>query len=187
MIARPLLERLDAVRGEVNLIVLRPPTLDALQYALAQANAQGQPFHVVHFDGHGVLTGRRTARAGAPLRHAGGEGILSFENRVGGAHRVPATRVAQVLADAKVPVVVLNACQSGAVGEDLEAAVATSLLKGGIASVVAMAYSVFAVAAAEFMAAFYEQLFAGDTVTAAVTAGRRRLYRSYSPSDSGLM
>jgi len=40
-----------------------------------------------------------------------------------------------------------------------------------------MAYSVYAVEAAEFMAAFYERLFAGDTVSAAVTAGRQRLFR----------
>lgn len=58
-------------------------------------------------------------------------------------------------------VVVLNACQSGAVGKQLEAAVATRLLQDGAASVVAMAYNVYAVAAAEFMAAFYERLFAG--------------------------
>ena len=31
MVARPLLERLDAVRGEVDLTVLRPPTFDALK------------------------------------------------------------------------------------------------------------------------------------------------------------
>ena len=77
-----------------------------------------------------------------------------------------------------MPVVVLNACQSGAVGKELEAAVATRLLQEGIASVVAMAYTVYAVAAAEFMAAFYERLFAGDTVSAAVTAGRQRLFRA---------
>ena len=71
--------------------------------------------------------------------------------------------------------VVLNACQSGAVGKELEAAVATRLLRGGAESVVAMAYSVYAVAAAEFMAAFYERLFVGDTVSAAVTAGRHQL------------
>ena len=64
-----------------------------------------------------------------------------------------------------MPVVVLNACQSGAVGKELEAAVATRLLREGVASVVAMAYSVYAVAAAEFMAAFYERLFAGGTVS----------------------
>jgi CHAT domain-containing protein len=145
---------------------------------------------VVHFDGHGVLVGRRVAGAGLPLSFAEppGEGILSFEEPDGGADQVPSSRVAQVLAEAKVPVVVLNACQSGAVGKDLEAAVATSLLKAGVASVVAMAYSVYAVAAAEFMAAFYERLFAGDTVTAAVTAGRRRLYqRNKRPSPKGEM
>lgn len=51
---------------------------------------------------------------------------------------------------------------------------------------VAMAYSVYAVAAAEFMATFYERLFAGDTVTAAVTAGRRRLFQHDGrPSPKG--
>ena len=37
MIARPPLERLDAVRGQVDLVVLRPPTLDALRDTLAGA------------------------------------------------------------------------------------------------------------------------------------------------------
>ena len=36
---------------------------------------------------------------------------------------------------------------------------ATRLLEAGAAAVVAMGYSVYAVAAAEFMAAFYEALF----------------------------
>ena len=85
-----------------------------------------------------------------------------------------------------MPVVVLNACQSGAVGKELEAAVATALLQAGCAAVVAMAYSVYAVAAAEFMAAFYETLFAGDTVSPAVTAGRRRLFdHDGRPSPKG--
>jgi len=188
MIARPLLERLDAVRGEVDLVVLRPPTLEALQATLASAAEAGTPFQVVHFDGHGVLRGPRAAGAGAPLSFGGPgeEGVLVFEKRGGGADEVPASRVAQVLALAKVPVVVLNACQSGAVGKDLEAAVATRLLAAGIASVVAMAYSVYAVAAAEVMAAFYERLFAGGTVTAAVTAGRQQLYRANKrPSPKG--
>ena len=80
----------------------------------------------------------------------------------------------------------LNACQSGAAGKQLEAAVATRLLQGGVAPVVAMACSVYAVAAAQFMAAFYERLFAGDTVSAAVTAGRQRLFRHPGrPSPKG--
>jgi hypothetical protein len=38
-----------------------------------------------------------------------------------------------------------------------------------------LSYSVYAVAAAEFMTAFYERLFAGDPVSAAVTSGRKRM------------
>src|SRR5215469_16515735 len=64
MVARPLLERLDAVRGEVHLTVLRPPTFDALKETLASAAASGEPFHVVHFDGHGVMAGGGGAGSG---------------------------------------------------------------------------------------------------------------------------
>ncbi len=66
MVARPLLERLDAVRGRVELTVLRPPTLDALARTLAAAREAGTPFQIVHFDGHGVLAGA-DARAVADL------------------------------------------------------------------------------------------------------------------------
>ena len=190
MIARPLLERLEAVRGRVELVVLRPPTLDALAEALQEAAETGEPFQVVHFDGHGVLAGRRSAGSGAPgmYQDPAPEGTLVFQAADGGRDPVPASRVAQVLAGARVPVVVLNACQSGAVGKELEAAVATRLLRGGAASVVAMAYNVYAVAAAEFMAAFYERLFAGDPVSAAVTAGRQRLFvHPGRPSPKGML
>ena len=191
MIARPLLERLDAVRGQVGLVVLRPPTLEALRDALGEAVAAGEPFHVVHFDGHGALPGPRAGGGGPGGRPVmmtgpGAEGVLVFEKPGGGSDKVAASKVAAVLKVARVPVVVLNACQSGAVGKDLEAAVATRLVRDGCAAVVAMAYSVYAVAAAEFMAVFYERLFAGDTVSAAVTAGRRRLFeKDGRPSPKG--
>jgi tetratricopeptide (TPR) repeat protein len=192
MVARPLLERLDAVRGEVALTVLRPPTFDALIQVLRQAADAGQPFHVVHFDGHGVmLPGRAGGGAlvgGRPttMIEPGGEGVLAFEKPGGGSDLIGAAKVAAALARGRVPVVVLNACQSGAVGKELEASVATALLKAGCAAVVAMAYSVYAVAAAEFMAAFYESLFAGSSVGQAVGAGRARLFeRDGRPSPKG--
>jgi len=127
-IARPLVERLPAVRGAVDLVVLRPPTLDALAAALAEADEAGEPFRVVHFDGHGVQSTQA-------------EGTLVFQGPDGGPDHVSASRVAQVLAAAQVPVVVLNACRSGAVGKELGATVATQLLAAGTSSVVAMAYS----------------------------------------------
>ncbi|WP_335581497.1 CHAT domain-containing protein [Streptomyces sp. KLMMK] len=171
MIARPLLRRLEAVRGRVEVEVLRPPTLEALAERLRTAREAGTPFQIVHFDGHGALTD---------------EGVLVFERPGGGADHVGADRIARVLADARVPVVVLNACQSGAVGKQLEAAVATRLLAGGASAVVAMSYSVYAVAAAEFMTAFYERLFAGDTIGEAVRAGRAQMARRPGrPSPKG--
>jgi tetratricopeptide (TPR) repeat protein len=188
MIARPLLDRLRAVRGEVDLVVLRPPTLDQLALTLRRASEEGAPFHVVHFDGHGRQNGKRFPASDPRDVYQGrpGEGVLLFEKPDGGADDVPASAVAQVLTDAKVPVVVLNACQSGAIGKELEAAVATRLLQEGTASVVAMAYTVYAVAAAEFMAAFYEALFRGEPVSAAVTAGRKRMARNNDrPSRKG--
>jgi CHAT domain len=135
MIARPLLERLEAVRGAVDLVVLRPPTLEALRTELTAAGAAGAPYQVVHFDGHGVMPGR-PGGAASPLMFAAaaGEGVLVFEKPGGGADHVAASRVAQVLTDANVPVVVLNACQSAAVGKELEAAVATRLLREGVAA-----------------------------------------------------
>ncbi len=192
MVARPLLERLDAVRGQVDLTVLRPPTLDALAQAVRQAADAGAPFHVVHFDGHGAMPGRATGggapRARPAMMAGAGDGMLAFERPGGGSDYVTASKVAAVLAEGKVPVVVLNACQSGAIGKELEASVATALLKAGCAAVVAMAYSVYAVAAAEFMAAFYESLFAGASVGQAVAMGRRRLFgHDGRPSPKGDM
>jgi hypothetical protein len=89
MVARPLLERLAAVRGEVDLTVLRPPTFDTLRQAVREVADAGVPFHVVHFDGHGVMPGRSGGGGsvvdGRPAMMAGrGEGVLAFEQPDGG-------------------------------------------------------------------------------------------------------
>lgn len=171
VIARPLLRSIASARIAVDLTVLRPPTLDALAERLRDARAAGAPFQVVHFDGHGT---------------AAGEGALVFERAGGGADYVTARRLAAVLTAAGVPVAVLNACQSGAIGKRLEAAVATGLLAGGVAAVVAMSYRVYAVAAAEFMTAFYDRLLAGGTIGEAVRAGRSRMAQKPGrPSPKG--
>jgi hypothetical protein len=51
VVARPLLERLEAVRGEVHLTVLRPPTFEALRQAVTQAVDADEPFHVAQMPG----------------------------------------------------------------------------------------------------------------------------------------
>ena len=43
----------DAARERFELDVLRPPTFEQLSKTLRNAKAQGKPYHIVHFDGHG--------------------------------------------------------------------------------------------------------------------------------------
>src|SRR5215469_16005201 len=172
MIARPLMERLSAVRGQVELEVLRPPTLETLTGQLQAAAAAGRPYHILHFDGHGTFGVRRTGGSGQHQfdGETAASGYLALEAEGGGDDLVPAEEFALAVNRARVPLVVLNACRSGMMGDvAVEAAVATRLLEGGTASVVAMGYSVYAVAAAEFMTAFYEALFARKTVSEAVS------------------
>lgn len=110
----------------------------------------------MHFDEHGTAVG---------------EDALVFERPGGGADYLTVGRLACVLTAADVSVAV---CQSGAIGKRLETAIATGLLSGGVNAVVAMSYRVYAVAAAEFMTAFYDQLLAGGTISEAVREGRSR-------------
>ena len=187
MIARPLLERLASFDGLVELTVLRPPTLDALRRTIGEAAAVGKPFQVMHFDGHGIMP-PRPGGVLASIQDSGTEGLLVFEREDGSQDYVSARKLAAALREGQVPVVVLNACQSGAVGKQVEAAIATRLVGEGVASVVAMAYSVYAVAAAEFMTAFYGALFDGEPVSGAVAAGRRQLFEhDLRPSPTGGM
>ncbi|MAF12224.1 hypothetical protein CMK11_17395 [Candidatus Poribacteria bacterium] len=54
-VAVRLLRKVDAT-GNVRLDALRPPTYKALSDRLRAADADGEPYHIVHFDGHGTHT-----------------------------------------------------------------------------------------------------------------------------------
>jgi hypothetical protein len=64
-VANRLIKSLSTEAREVfQLDVLRPPTFARLGQVLREAKARGEPYHVVHFDGHGVygrLDGLRAA------------------------------------------------------------------------------------------------------------------------------
>ncbi|NBC32317.1 MAG: CHAT domain-containing protein, partial [Alphaproteobacteria bacterium] len=188
MVARPLLSRLAAVRGTVALEVLRPPTLEALQARLNAAVSAGEPFHILHFDGHGAFGVKAPTEFSPNQYKAAAQGFLAFEQANGEKHLVSAADFALVLNRARVPLLVLNACQSGTLQEGVEAqaGTATRVLEAGAAAVVAMGYSVYAVAAAEFMTAFYDALFRGEALAQAVAEGRKRMKtRPERPSPKG--
>ena len=170
--ALPLVQAVENL-GEalVKVDILHPPTFAAMKAALKQARAEDDPYEIVHFDGHGVYDRRL------------GLGALCFEDsRDGG--KLGARRLALVHADELaaemreygVPLMYLDACQTGQSGADPKASVAAKLLEEGVASVVAMSHSVLVETARRFVEAFYTGLAQGQRVGDAMLAGQMALY-----------
>ncbi|GEM_PF-2939067 len=81
----------ESDRETFQLDVLRPPTFDQLAKVLREAKAEGTPYHVVHFDGHGMyleskegILPSQILRGLMPMmltgEHSGSHGYLVFEN-----------------------------------------------------------------------------------------------------------
>jgi hypothetical protein len=184
-VARRMIEGLrgsDAVR----LTVLRPPTFERLARVLREAQAAGEPYHLVHFDGHGTWS------ENGPRK--GGQGYLLFENRALDDKRqfVDGPSLGNLLVETGVAALVLNACQSAyatpparpvAVAPDNPhsetrafGSLAQEIMDAGTTSVVAMRYSVFVDTAAQFMAELYGRLKQGDTLGEAASFARKQLH-----------
>jgi tetratricopeptide (TPR) repeat protein len=167
--ALPLVEATEALGGLVHIHVLDPPTLPALRDELDRARRAREPYHVVHFDGHGVYD-----------RHAGLGGlcfeepqdIAKLTNR---RHKtVYTSELGPLLSEHRIPLVFLEACQT-ARAEKASESVASELLKVGVASVVAMSHSVLVETARRFVEAFYDALARGARVGDAMLDGQRAL------------
>jgi len=182
-IARPMLEALKPIQKQVNLTVLRPPSLKQFE---AELNARKGFYHIVHFDGHGDF--QADSNTVQTQYGKSGEGVLVFEDADGNPEIVTAREIAQYLADCRVPVFILNACKSGQAGEEAFSSVAGQLVKLGAKGVVAMAYSVYAAGAKHFMARLYGELVRGQDIASAVAAGRKSmLIDKQRPSPKGLL
>lgn len=165
VVSRPLLDALDALGGAVAAEFLYPPTVGALTDRLRDRHAP--PVHVVHFDGHGVYDRRA------------GLGYLLFENDDYGRDPVDAERLGTLLNQCRVPLMALNACQSGQQEEaNAYASVAARLIRAGVGSVLAMNYSVLVEAVRRFVPAFYGGLADGLSIGRATDEGRYALLKS---------
>lgn len=109
-----MLEALRPLRKRIHPEMLRPPTFDALQKRL---NARPGYYHLVHFDGHGVFVPRSSTGSLMQFGVAGDRGHLVFEKEDGTEHIVNSRDLGQVLATCRVPLFVLNACQSAEEGQ----------------------------------------------------------------------
>jgi hypothetical protein len=177
-VSGPLVDWVRTDRAPVQIDVLRPPTFDALQ---EQLSAYPGRYHIVHFDGHGGY-GEIDASHFQPShsRHEfqGAQGHLVFEDTDGAANPVAATKLTTLLAEHRIPIMVLNACQSARIdagAKDPFASTAAALLKAGSRSVVAMGYNLYVSGAEQFVPAFYRRLLQTGNVAEAVRAGRKRM------------
>jgi hypothetical protein len=186
-VASRILEATSRESTQVEL--LRPPTFEALRARLLSAKAAGAPFDIVHFDGHGDLSD-------AP---AGRQGVLLFEDPgTTGASAVEGRPLGELLVEADVPLLILNACHAGSAplatpsgpGRTAAASVASASLAEQVAScgaidVVALSHEVHVATAALIVEDVYRCLDRGHPVGAAVTFARRRWLEAFveqSPS-----
>jgi tetratricopeptide (TPR) repeat protein len=190
--ARPLLETLRAYRDHVRIDILRPPTLEQLHRVLRE---RPNYYHVLHFDGLGGFRRSFDKKGGRHLedsdpvsflsefgrdterREPGrDEGFLLFEDDRGGPVAVSGEELGRPVADSRIPLVVLNACQSAMTRPySPYPSIASHILESGARAVLAMAYMVFSEPAAQFVARFYRGMIEGEEVGRAVAIARREL------------
>ncbi len=158
-------------QGLVELHRLDQPTLNALQRQLRR-----QPFHVLHFLGHGGFD------------PGSGEGLLLMSDSRGNARAVRASALATILGDHRsLRLVVLNACQGAQTGgSNPYAGTAQRLVQSGIPAVVAMREAVSDAASLAFAYEFYLALAGGYSVDAAVVEGRKALFAEGNAEEWGI-
>ena len=162
--AGPLIEALASLGPRADLEVLVDGTLPALRDALTRAEASARPFHVVHFDGHGIYDKEV------------GLGKLCFENPADAeenkvnrrAELVDADQLGSLLRERRVPLFVLEAYPMAMANAEGSSSVATRLLRAGVGSIVVMTHPILLDAARRFTRRFYECLAAGDRIGTAM-------------------
>ncbi|MBS0151989.1 MAG: tetratricopeptide repeat protein [Nitrospira sp.] len=167
--ALPLVVAMEELGGLVQLHVLNPPTFDGLGKELKRAFDAHEPYHVVHFDGHGVYD-RRVGLGGLCFELPEDTGKLDKRRHV----TIYTDKLAPLLRDYRIPLVFLEACQT-ALAEDTSESVASELLQRGVASVVAMSHSVLVETARRFVETFYVGLARGQRVGDAMLDGQHSL------------
>lgn len=167
--AQPLVDAMEQLPGLVDLHILTPPTLPALRKELERARNEYRPYHVVHFDGHGVYN-RQAGLGGLCFEHPDDADKLEGRRY----ETIYTDTLGPLLKEHRIPLVYLEACQSAQADQASES-VAARLLDEGVASVVAMSHSVLVETARRFVTAFYAKLAEGGRIGDAMLEGQRSL------------
>ncbi|MCK4766622.1 MAG: tetratricopeptide repeat protein [Candidatus Aminicenantes bacterium] len=194
-ITRPVVEAIEKNRMQVQIHLLRPPTLKNLKDHLRDKSGF---YHIIHFDVHGnVLSfqdykkitsggGKKSSRK-VIKPYKGTQAFIALLGTEGGLDLVLANDIAELLKDAHIPVCFLNACQSGMAtskksnrengGKNLtlDASLAMTLLERGVRLVLGMAWSLTVIGAQIMMKSLYDALTRGDEPSIALNLARQSM------------
>lgn len=166
---RAMLDALAPLGDGVVVDFCRPATLDVLERMLTKAEREGRAYHIVHFNGHGTFLSNSQI------------GALCFEKEedtAGEVHvdTVRADRIGELLAAHKIPLAILEACQTAQLSRIAAfRGVAPALIEAGVGSVLSMSHAVHVEATRILLERFYEDLVAGATIGQALEQGRAAL------------
>lgn len=132
----------------------RPPTLVELIRRLDDAETEGRPYSVLHFDGHGLA------------EH------LLFERSDGSPDLIRNDDLAAIVSSKSVSLVVLEACRTA--GSLPVESAAGSLATKGVPAVVAMRFATHVDLTSLVVRELYAQLARGESVGSALAHARRR-------------
>jgi tetratricopeptide (TPR) repeat protein len=166
-ISRPLIEALHQTNIPIRIEILRPGTYRTLENHLRGITAKhGEGYyHVIHFDVHGAVFNNKA--------------FLFFESEQDNkTESIKAPELANLLRNHQIPIVILNACQSGKQIGDKETSLGSHLIRECVQLVLAMGYSVTVSAAALLMSTLYQQLFVGSDLSIAIREARTELYNN---------
>lgn len=162
-------ENLEQALGHdpnIALSFLEDATIQRIASTMADAQGAGRAFHVLHYMGHGGFVD--------------GMGVLLLHKEGGGEDHVSADAFKRAAkASDTLRLVFLNACNTaqsgGQAGGDPFAGVATALVFEGLPAVVAMQRKIPDAAAIALAKHFYASLARGESVEAALSAGRLQM------------
>ncbi len=199
-----LIDNLAAdARHPVSVELLRPPTFAQLHNVLLEAEAIGQPYHVLQIDGFGVFADIETkgipANVGSDLsRHIctqvlpEAHGYMLFNNPTaeGSMQLVDGRSLGALMREAQVPSLVLNSCRaaSSAAGgvvappdvasqAEVFHSVADDAMQEGVESVLHLPFNVDLETSAQFLLKTYSWLGQGLPLGQTVNQQRKRLQR----------
>ncbi|WP_437483025.1 CHAT domain-containing protein [Sorangium sp. So ce1014] len=173
-IAQAFRDRGVAIRGGKCDVLRTRVTTTALSRAFeAKIAADGAPYDIVHFIGHGIV-----GTDGVPALELNGQGDEM--------HEMPPAALTSMIEAGPPALIVLNACHSGAAAETKGlVGFGQELVAAGVRAVVAMQQAIRNDLAIEFADAFYGELARCGRVDLATTAGRRRLLQKQQADTAG--